>query len=42
MVTLFVQNNIQKPERKTHSESRDIDENNIGESFGFFFRLAAK
>ena len=29
MVTLFVQNNIQKPELKTRSESRDIDENDI-------------
>ena len=29
MVTLFVQNNIQKPECKTGIENRDIDENNI-------------
>ena len=35
-----------KPERKTHSESRNIDENDIfqwlGETFGIFRRLAAK
>ena len=46
MVTLFVQNNIQKPERKIRSESRDIDENDIvqwlGETFGIFRRLAAE
>ena len=46
MVTLFVQNYIQKPERKTRSESRDIDENDIvqwlGETFGIFRRLAAE
>ena len=45
MVTLFLQNNIQKLERKTRSESRDIDENNMfqgpGETLGFFRRLAA-
>ena len=42
MVTLFVQNNIQKTRRK----SRDIDENNIvqqlGEMFGIFRLLAAE
>ena len=46
MITLFVQNNIQKPERKICSESRDIDENDIvqwlGETFDIFRRLAAK
>ena len=46
VVTLVVQNNIQKPERKICSESRDIDENAIvqwlGETFGIFRRLAAE
>ena len=46
MITLFVQNNIQKPERKTSSESRDIDENDIvqwlGEMFGIFHQLVAE
>ena len=41
MVTLFVQNNIQKPGRKIRSESRDIDDNDIvqwlGETFGISF-----
>ena len=35
-----------KPERKTRSESRDIDENDIvlwlGETFGIFRRLSAE
>ena len=46
MVTLFVQNNIQKPERKICSENKDIDENNIvqwlGKMFGIFRWLAAE
>ena len=46
MVTLFVQNNVQKPECKIRSKSRDIDENDIvqwlGETFGIFRRLAAE
>ena len=46
MVTLFVQNNVQKTERKIRTESRDIDENDIvqwlGETFGIFRRLAAE
>ena len=29
MVTMFVQNDTKIPEHKTHSESRDIDENKI-------------
>ena len=29
MVTMFVQNDMKKPEHKTRSESRDIDENKI-------------
>ena len=39
-------NNIQKPERKICSKTRDIDENKIaqrlGETFGIFRRLAAE
>ena len=46
MVTIFVQNNIQKPERKIRRESRDIDENDIvqwlGETIWIFRRLAAE
>ena len=46
MVTLFVQNNMQKPERKKRSERGYIDENDIvqwlGTTFGIFCRLAAE
>ena len=34
MVTLFVQNNVQKNERKIRSKSRDIDENDIVQWLG--------
>ena len=47
MVTLFVQNNIQKKTNgKYEVKSRDIDENDfvqrLGETFGIFRRLAAE
>ena len=47
MIILFVQNNMLKQnERKTRSESRDIDENDIvqwlNETFGIFRLLAAE
>ena len=29
MVTMFIQNDLKKNKRKTHSESRDVDENKI-------------
>ena len=43
-VTIFVQNDMKKPKRKTRSECRDIDENQIvqrlGETCGIIRRLA--
>ena len=46
MVTMFVQNDMKKTERKARSESRDIDENKIvhwlRETFGIIRRLAGR
>ena len=46
MVTIFEQNVMKKPYRKTVNESRDIDENDfvqgLRETFGIFRRLAAE
>ena len=46
MVTMFVHNDMKKPERKKRSESRDIDENKsiqwLGETFGNIRPLATE